>query len=224
MRRVHLAALLAGALAYGCGGSAPAGDGAGAGSGTTAGPDGADAAAAPAVAEKAAPVASGADRPLAEFEPVSAADVALYLKVMRAAAERVRTLSPADRQALTTMREMTGRTMASTQMPSPEQLAAIQRAGELMTLDATVAREQGVADRFSSVQHRVDRFLHPMTGASSGDEDEQMTAERRAWVQDRIRRFRALDAQDAATLAPHRAELLALEKQVQALRSGSVPE
>lgn len=221
MRRVHLAALLAGALAYGCGGSkAPAGDADADASG--------GAAAAPASAEvteaAARPAATGGDRPLAEFEPVSAADVAMYLRVMRAAAERARTLSAADRQALETMREMTKGTMASTRMPSPEQLAAVQRAGELMTLDATVARELGVTDRFSSVQHRVGRFLHPMTGASSGDEDEQMTAERRAWLQDRIRKFKALDAQDAAALAPHREELLALENQIQALRAGSAPD
>ncbi len=220
MRRIHLAALLAaGALACGCGGSrAPAGDEAPAGSG--------GASAAPAAAEAAAtpqPAASGTDRPLAEFEPVSAADVALYLKVMRTAAERARTLSAADRQALGTMREMTGRTMGSSQMPTPVQLAAIQRAGELMTLDATVARELGVPSRFSSVQSRVDRYLRPMTGEASGDEDEQMTAEHRAWVQDRIRKFKALDAQDAATLAPHRLELAALDQQIQALRTGSAP-
>ncbi len=220
MRRVHLVALLAaGALAYGCGGSkAPGGDEATAGS----------AAAAPAAPAAAAgvdnPAPSGSDRPLAEFEPVSAADVAMYLKVMRTAAERVRTMSAADREALKTMREMTSRTMASSQMPSPEQLAALQRAGDLMTLDAVVARELGVPSRFSSVQSRVDRYLRPMTGASSGDEDEQMTAERRAWVQDRIRKFKALDAQDAALLAPHKTELEALEKQVRvAIHPESMP-
>lgn len=222
MRRVHLVVLLAaaGALAYGCGGSrAPAGDEAAARSGATAAP------AAPAAGGEAAePAASGSDRALAEFEPVSAADVAMYLKVMRTAAERVRTMSAADRQALKTMRAMTSRTMASSQMPSPEQLAAVQRAGDLMTLDAVVARELGASSRFSSVQTRVDRYLRPMTGASSGDEDEQMTAERRAWVQDRIRKFKALDAQDAALLAPHKAELEALEKQVRlALHPESMP-
>ncbi len=217
MRRVYLAALLAaGALAYGCGGStAGAGDEATAGTGAAGAP--AAAAVPAAAAEKAAP--SGSDRPLGEFEPVSAADVALYLKVMRTAADRVRTMSAADRQALKTMQEMSKGTMASTQMPSPEQMAAVQRAGTLMTMDATVAQEQGVPSRFSSVQHRVDRFLHPMTGSSGEDEPE-----RRAWVLERIRKFRTLDAQDAAVLAPYREELLALETQVRlAIHPESMP-
>ncbi|HEX9108234.1 MAG TPA: hypothetical protein VF832_13420 [Longimicrobiales bacterium] len=219
MVRVRVLVLVTGMLAWGCGSSKENAGGKG---------SGADAAEGAPAGESAQAAqgsrTSSADGPLAEFEAVSAADVTMYLGVMRIAAERIRSMPAPDRQALVTMREMSGRTMASTKMPTPQEIAAMQRAGELMTMDATVARERGVPSRFSSVQSRVDRFLRPMTG-SSGDDDEQMTPERRAWLQDRIRRFKELDGQDAAVLAPHRAELLALEKQVRlALHPESMPE
>jgi len=219
MVRVRLLALLAAAvLAVGCRGNK---DGSG---GNAGGAGAAGDASTVGRAERSSAASPGSDRPLAEFEPVSAADVEMYLGIMREAAERVRTLPASDRQALRTMREMSSRTMASSQMPSPEQMAAVQRAGELLALDAVVARERGVSSRFSSVESRVERFLRPMTG-SSGDDDEQMTAEHRAWLQDRIRRFNELDRQDAAVLAPHRAELLALEKQVRlSMHPESMPE
>ena len=229
MRRLHLVALLGvAALVCACGGT----DGGRAGRAQQAAARaqvGADrqspgAEAAPAEQEPS-DVATGTDRPLGEFEPLTSADADMYLAVMRTAATRVRGMPAADRRALKLMRQMTsGGGPARGQLPSAEQMAAIQRAGELMSLDAGVAREQGVSKRFSSVQNRVDRFLRPMTG-SSGDEHEEMTAEHRAWLLDRIRKFKVLDGQDAAVLAPHRAELLALERQVRlALHPESMPE
>jgi hypothetical protein len=132
---------------------------------------------------------------------------------MRTAAARLRDMSAGDRQALVTLRQLSSGGAAPGQMPSAEQMSAIQRAGDLMTADANVASEMGVSKRFSSVSHRVDRFLMPSSG-SSGDDDEPMTADQRARLKVRIQRFRDLDRQDAAQLEPHRAEIEALQKQV----------
>lgn len=159
--------------------------------------------------------AAGEDHPLGEFDAVTPEEVALYLQVMKSAAVRVKNFTPEDRQALNQLHRLGQGGAPQGQIPTPEQMASIQRAGELMTIDATVAREMGVSKRFSSIQSRVDRYLRPSFGAS-GD-DEPMTAEERARVRERIIKFRELDRQDAAVLAPHRAELESLEKQVRSV-------
>jgi hypothetical protein len=162
---------------------------------------------------QAADTTRAADRTarLGEFEPLTQADVDLYLKVMRTAAERLKNLPAADREALKTFRKMTTTPNANA-LPSAEELAAMQRAGELMALDGVVARELGVARRYESVSSRALAFAAPQIDAS-GD-DERMTAEQKRQLTIRIERFRQRRTQDAATLGPNRDEILALQKQV----------
>ena len=165
-------------------------------------------------ATAARPAQASAAEPLGEFETLTQADVDLYLKVLRAAAERVRNMPQADRDVLNAFHKMT--TGGAGQIPTPDQMAAMQRAGDLMTIPSGVAREMGVEKRFSSIGSRVEHFLMPMDGASSGDEDDaaRMTAEERAALKVRIQRFRDRRTADAATLQPYRDEIAALQKQV----------
>ena len=129
---------------------------------------------------------------------------------MRTAAERLKDLSAADRQALKTFHALTTRANAS-QMPSAEEMAAMQRAGELMALDTTVAREMGVERRYQSIRGRVPQYGMPeMTGES----DDPMTPEQRAALKVRIGKFKERGRLDAATLAPYKDEIQALQKQV----------
>jgi hypothetical protein len=168
--------------------------------------------------------AAGAARPLGEFEPLSNADVALYLQVMRTAAQRVRNMSAADRDALRVFRAMTTSPNPNQAVPSPEQIAAVQRAGVLMALDASVARELGVAERYRSVLGRVDFFVMPSSGEGDPADAPQRTAEQKQQLKLRIERFAQLRTSDAAILAPHRDEIVSLQKQVNlALHPESIP-
>ena len=162
---------------------------------------------------QAADTTQTADRAaaLGEFEPLTQADVDLYLKVMRTAAERLKNLPPADREALKTFHKMMT-TPNPNSLPSAEEMAAMQRAGELVALDGVVARELGVARRYESISSRAVAFTTPEIDAS-GD-DEEMTAEQKRQLKIRIERFRQRRAQDAATLGPHRDEIQSLQKQV----------
>ncbi len=172
--------------------------------------------------EAGSPVAAAARtpaaaEPLGEFETLTRADVDLYLKVLRVAADRVKNMPQADRDVLNAFHRMTTGAGAG-QIPTPEQMASMQRAGELMTIPSVVAREMGVEKRYRSIDSRAEHFLMPMDGASSGDEDEVMTAEQRAALKQRIQRFRQRRDADAATLQPYREEIAALRKQVDFLR------
>ena len=158
---------------------------------------------------------------LGEFDPLTGADVEMYLKVMRTAAERIRTMSAADRAVLKAYRKMTA-SPDPNQIPSAEQIMALQRAGELMTMDSAVARELGVGRRYTSIAGRVTTFITPMDGA--GD-SEPMTSEQRARLKARIERFQDRRKLDAATLGPHRDEIQSLQKQVNLiLHPESIPE
>jgi len=192
-----VAVLAAGALAWGCGG-ADRQQGGQADQGAEADRP---------VAREARP-ASGTDRALGEFEPLTAADLDLYLKVMREAAARLGALSQSDREALQLWRDASNGTNAA-QVPTADQVAALQRAGELAAMDATVARGMGLEQRFSSIAGRVDHFLEP--GIEAGGEP--LTAEEEVRVQERIRRLRELERSDAALLQPQRAEIVVLRNQ-----------
>lgn len=200
MRCAQVAAILvAAALAWGC-----AGDRRQDGQGGAADVGG------PRVAEAETRPVSASDAPLAELEPLGPGDVELYLKVMREAAARLGRLSASDRQALAVWRAMNnGATQA--QVPTPEQLVALERAGELAAMEATVARELRRERRFGSISGRVDHFLEPKIETSAG---EPLAAQEKARVQERIRRQDGLDRADAALLQPHRAEIVALRRQV----------
>jgi hypothetical protein len=150
-------------------------------------------------------------QPLGEFEPLSAEDVQLYLKVMRTAAERLKNLPPADREIIKAFRKMTTNPDPA-RLPTPEQMKVMQRAPELMTMDATVARELGVSRRYGSVSGRIGIIGMP-TGGGSGD-DEPMTPEQRAQLKLRIQKFAELRRLDEAAFAAYREEIGALQKQV----------
>jgi hypothetical protein len=175
---------------------------------------------------KAASQTRAADttQPLGEFEPLTRADVELYLKVMRAAAQRVKNLSAADRDALKAFRAMTT-SRNPNQVPSAEQIAAIQRAVDLVSLDAVVAREMGIARRYGSISGRVTAFIEPPMGGSGDDDAPRMTAEQKAQLKLRIERFQQRRKLDAATLQPHRDEIQSLQKQVNLLlHPESIPQ
>jgi hypothetical protein len=159
---------------------------------------------------------------LGEFEPLTRADVELYVKVMRAAADRVKNLPAADRQALEAQKTFATKA-SSGQMPSAEEFAAMERATQLMALDGTIAREMGVGKRYRSIRSRVPEYAMPEIEAS-GD-DEPMTPEQRAALKARIEKFRERRRLDAATLAPCKDEILALQKQVYYIgRPGPIPQ
>ena len=153
-------------------------------------------------------------QPLGEFEPLSPGDVELYLKVMRAAAERLKNLSRADREALAALRN-TQSNPGRGQMISAEQIAAISRTTELMSMDSVIAKEMGISKRYQSVSARVPLMsMGRMTGEGDASDDPPMTEEQKRERKLRIERFRLRNQLDDAALAPHREEILSLQKQV----------
>lgn len=153
---------------------------------------------------------SDATQPLSEFESLAPTDIDLYLKVMRTAAERLRNLSSADREALNAFRKGISPSM------SAEQMAALDRATMLMNLDETVAKEMGVYKRYQSISGRIpDMNWGSMGGeGDASDDPPTMTAEQKQERKVRIEKFRQRQKLDDANLAPHREEILLLQKQV----------
>ncbi len=175
---------------------------------------GAPQARAPPAAGSAAPRPAGTpvagNAALGEFESLSQTDVDLYLKVMRTAAGRLKNLPPADRKALDAQKSFSAQA-SSGQTPSAEEFAAMERATELLALDGSVAREMGVEKRYQSIKGRVPQYGMP---EMTGEGDEPLTAEERARVAERVKRFKERKKNDEALFAPYKDEIQALQKQV----------
>lgn len=205
MSRVHVIVVCGTLLAAGCS-RAPAPS-------TAAAANAAAPAAAPSEggSSQAAGLAGTADaHALGEFDPLSQADVDLYLKVMRTAADRLAHLPPADRDALNAYRRMIS-AGSSDQPISTADASAMGRATELMSLDQSVAREMGVGPRYESIASRVEELMGPV---ADGGGDDPTTPEDRARLQALGDRLQQRDAKDAVAVRPHRAEILALQKKV----------
>jgi hypothetical protein len=107
-----------------------------------------------------------------KLDPLTKEDVELYLKVMRAAAERVKNLTPADRAALDgAKRILAGR--ASGRVPTPEDVKTLEQANLVATsMDQIVAGEMKLDGRgYRGIAEAVEAVVpNPVTGAASGND------------------------------------------------------
>jgi hypothetical protein len=82
-----------------------------------------------------------------KLEPLTKEDVDLYLKVMRAAAERVKNLQPGDRAALDNARRILAGS-DSGRIPTPEEVKTLERANLVaLYMDQIVAEEMRIDGR-----------------------------------------------------------------------------
>ena len=151
--------------------------------------------------------------------PLSASDVALYLKVMHAAADRLHHPTPEDRDLLRRAKI----SVAAVQETEPGHV----RIPDFAALNRSMALNGGTADDLIvQEQHldraRYDRVVHAVEDAvpspteAIGDGGGMSSKPYVPTAQDRA--AAALKAQNQKTLAPYRAEIRALEADVRKSR------
>jgi len=171
----------------------------------------------------------------ANLKPLSHDDIALYLQVMRAAAERLRTLSPADRktiadyQALASGEADQQQTSGQTPEAAAAQTQQSARALQLMTaMDEMVAADEHVdIGRYDAIKERVEAVISPAdcnacggddTGGADPDDDPLNAGQRRE-----ADRLAAIAQTDTRSLAPYRTEIQALLRAVREYQLPATP-
>jgi hypothetical protein len=97
-------------------------------------------------------------------------------------------------------------------------MAAVSRASELMNLDTVVAKEMGVAKRYRSISARIPELtMGPMAGEGETGDEARLSEEQKRAQKMRFDRIQQRKKLDDAILAPHRDEILSLQKQVHLL-------
>jgi hypothetical protein len=105
-----------------------------------------------------------------KLDPLTKEDVELYLKVMRAAAERVKNLTPADRAALDGAKRILAGS-ASGRVPTPADVKTLAQANLVATsMDQIVAEELKLDGRtYRGIAEAVEAVVpNPAAGAASG--------------------------------------------------------
>jgi len=106
-----------------------------------------------------------------KLDPLTKEDVDLYLKVMRAAAERVKNLAPADHAALDSAKKILAGS-ASGRVPTRDDAKTLERANLVaMSMDQMVAEEMKLDGRtYRGIVEAVESVIpNPAQGAASGD-------------------------------------------------------
>jgi hypothetical protein len=106
-----------------------------------------------------------------KLDPLTKEDVELYLNVMRAAAERVKNLAPADRAALDGAKKILAGS-DSGRVPSPADVRTLAQANLVATsMDQIVAAEMKLDGRtYRGIAEAVEAVVpNPAAGAASGD-------------------------------------------------------
>jgi hypothetical protein len=106
-----------------------------------------------------------------KLDPLTKDDVELYLNVMRAAAERVKNLAPADRAALDGAKKILAGS-DSGRVPSPADVRTLAQANLVATsMDQIVAAEMKLDGRtYRGIAEAVEAVVpNPAAGAASGD-------------------------------------------------------
>jgi hypothetical protein len=144
-----------------------------------------------------------------KLEPLTKDDVELYLKVMRAAAERVKTPAPNDTAAL----DRAKRILAggpSGRIPTHDDVMALERANLVaLSMDQIVAEEMRLDGRaYRGIAEAIEAVvLNPALGAASGDgrapaQDHSLTP-----IEERLG---AVNATNEKFLGPYREEIQSL--------------
>lgn len=171
-------------------------------------PSASTAAAAPKAAEKV---------PDYEFEPLTQADVDLYLAVMRESVVKFRQLPPADKAVLAQEADYYKHLKSGWHpAPTPQEQELFKRSDELHHVDDGVARQKGVYERYAAVREAIEGMVGPMKCGDSDcgqGEPEDDPALRKKQIEDDKKR-KAIIRQDLVLLKPCRAEILSLATEI----------
>ena len=105
---------------------------------------------------------------LHDDQPLKAADVDLYIDIMKAAVVRVENPSPEDRKAIEYLQKMNS---GARGVPNADQRVLLTRGTELASADAAIARQRGVEDRYLAIRARVESMVGPNASNADGDAD-----------------------------------------------------
>jgi len=173
------------------------------------------AASAPAAASPAPKVAEKI--PDYEFEPLTQADVDMYLAVMRESVQKFRQLPPADKAVLAQEADYYKHLKSGWHpAPTPQEQDLFKRSDELHHLDDGVARQKGVYERYAAVREAIEGMVGPMKCGDSDcgqGEPEDDPALRKKQIEDDKKR-KAIIQQDLVLLKPHEAEILSLATEI----------
>lgn len=175
----------------------------------------------PEPAKTAAAPAAPAKVPDFEFEPLTQQHIDLYKEVMKAAAEKRRTVSdPTDLKALAFDAKVAADMKAHPKRPfhkyTPEEEAMFQRADKLHYLDEGVASERGNLELYKAIRNSIEGMIgpHKCTDSDCGKGMPEDDPKLRKEQLEEDKRRKVIVQQDLALLKPQEAELLALMKQV----------
>ena len=152
-----------------------------------------------------------------EFEPLTQADVDLYLGVMREALVKFRNQPPEDKAVLAQEADYYKHLKSGWHpAPTPDEVKLFTRADELHHPDSDIARQKGVYARYDAVREAIEGMVGPMKCGDSDcgqgpDEDEP--ALRKKQIEDDAKR-KAIVKQDLVLLKPYEAEILATATEI----------
>ena len=174
--------------------------------------------ASPAASAPATPAPKAAEKvPDYEFEPLTQADVDMYLGIMREAVVKFRQLPEADKAVLAQEVDYYKHLKSGWHpAPTPDEVKLFTRADELHHVDNDIAKQKGVYARYAAVREAVEGMVGPMKCGDSDcgqgpDEDEP--ALRRKQIEDDAKR-KVIIQQDLVLLQPHEAEILAMATEI----------
>jgi hypothetical protein len=155
-----------------------------------------------------------------EFEPLTQADVDLYLGIMRESVQRFRQLPAADKAVLTAEADHYAKMKSGWHpAPTPQEQQLFTRSDELHHLDSDVAKQKGIYERYAAVREAIEGMVGPMKCGDSDcgqGPDEDDPALRKKQIEDDKKR-KAIIQQDLVLLKPHEAEILAMATELRML-------
>jgi len=141
-----------------------------------------------------------------KLDPLTKDDVDLYLKVMRAAAERVKAHEPGDMAALDGARKILARG-DSAPVPTPADATTLQRANLVaITMDQIVAEEMKLDGRtYRGIAEAVESVVpNPVLGPAPADNSAPAADHTLSPLEQRLA---AVNAANGRFLAPYRDEI-----------------
>ena len=144
-----------------------------------------------------------------KLDPLTKEDVELYLKVMRAAAERVNSPTPADKTALEVARKILARS-ASGHVPTQDDVKTLERANLVaLSMDQIVADEMKIDGRaYRGIAEAVESAVEgPAPTVAPGKSGQPAPDHTPTPLEERLS---GVNAANAKFLAPYRGEILKL--------------
>lgn len=174
-----------------------------------------------AVAVLTASLALAAERAVADFSiaPLTAADVAFYLAILRAAAVHNAHLTGEDRQAVTlveaTQKRPSGEgATASVPEQSGREAKLMARAAALASYDETIAAQRGAIVRYRAIKAEVDVVVASLEGEAAPCDADACRSKPSVTQTVHDGQIRAAIDADKPLIAPHEAEIVALKNEI----------